>query len=284
MRRAGFVLIAVLALGLAGWGATTHGVSAADGGGVTVGSVGVAPAAIEAAALRLAGGRPRRLPAARRSAADRAIERLWLQGEAAAGGLEPARELPLLRGDVADALAGARPGRDPRRFARAFQEFHERWRSRTRCERTYHDPYTDRCGNRAGSAAGTCRWMGEATLCAASGGSCALAGRARALARRAAALRARAVALALTLYRSARAVRQEASVHERRARAAAVAERAAVARAETRARERAARLGNPNLSEPALAAARAACARQVADSDRTCSASACRTSSAERRD
>ena len=268
MRRAGPVLIVVLALGLAGWGATTRGVSAAGGGGVTVGSVRVAPAAIEAAALRLAGSRPRRLPAARRGAADRAIERLWLDGEAAAGGLQPARDLLVLRGEVADALAGARPGRDPGRFARAFQAFHERWRSRTRCERTYHDPYTDRCGNRAGSAEGTCRWMGEATLCAVSGGRRAhwlvVSARSRVVRLRS---RARAVALALTLYQSARAVREEASRTARRARAAAAAERATAAGAEIRASERAARLGDPGLSEPALAAARAACARQVADSD-----------------
>ena len=79
--------------------------------------------------------------------------------------------------------------------------------------------------------------------------------------------RARAVALALSLYEPARRARERASRTELRARAAAAAEAAAAAGSERRARELAARRGDPHLTEPALAAARAACARQVADSD-----------------
>jgi hypothetical protein len=275
VRRAATALIAALALGVAGWGATTRGGASAAGDGVTVGSARVSLEAIEAEAARLAGGRPRRLAAARRAAADRAIERLWLDGEAAARGLRPGADLVLLRGAVADALAGRGPERSARRFARAFDAFHERWRSRTRCAGAYHDPYEDRCGNRAGAAAGTCRWMGEATLCSLSGDR-----RARWLVVQDAARvrrvrsRARAVALAIEIYSSARAARAEAARRARRARAAADAERAAAALAERRARERAARsseraarMRDPHLSEPALAGARAACERQVADSD-----------------
>jgi hypothetical protein len=317
MRRATFAVIVALAVGLAGFGATTLGGAVDADAGVTVGSERLPVDAIEAAAARLAGGRPRRLLAARRAAATRAIERLWLEGEAAERGLRldsavaPRRlgrgaapsthradvDVALLRGEVADALAGARPERDASRFAKAFSAFHERWRSRTRCEIAYHDPYEDRCGNRAGSTAGTCQWMGEATLCALSGDRRdrwlvvqdaasaraswrAAQGLPRPLASRlkharseAGSLvvrlgsRTRAVALARAVYASARAARKAASARARRVRAADAAERAAAADRETRARERAARRRDPRLSEPALSAARSACARQVADSD-----------------
>jgi hypothetical protein len=284
VRRAGVALTAALACGLVGWGGPTLGGSSTVGAvaGVTVGSERVAPAAIEAAAARLARRRPRRLPAARRTAADRAIERLWLEGEAAERGLlrvDP--DMPLLRRAVADALVGAPRRRDRRRFAHAFDAFHERWRSRTRCEAAYHDPYADRCGNRAGAAAGTCRWMGEATLCALSGDRRARwlvvrdAASARASrggangVRRVVRLRsrARAVELALAVYASARAARHTAWRRARRARAAAAAERAAAGEHEARARERESRLRDPRLSGPAIASARAACARQVEESD-----------------
>src|SRR5215207_7452596 len=152
VRRAAAAVIAVLVLGLAGWGATTRGgASAPEAGAVSVGSERVTRAAIEIAAKKLAGGRPRRLAAARRTAADRAIERLWLRGEAARLRLSSDAgadaDLAELRGTVADALAASQPRGDPRGFARAFDRFHARLRSRTRCEPAYHDPYADRCGN-----------------------------------------------------------------------------------------------------------------------------------------
>lgn len=307
MRRSATAVIAALALGLAGWGATS--LRGATDAGVTVGSAQVARDAIEAEAARLAGRRARRLPAARRGAADRAIERLWLAGEAAARGLrvdaraapEVARtttDLRFLRGEVADALAGARPRRGgASRFARAFDVFHERWRARTRCEPAYHDPYADRCGDRPGAVAGTCRWMGEATLCrlradrrarwlvlqdaksarvswrGAKGLARALASRLRDAEAKAGSLivrvrsRAHAEAVVLAVYASARAAREKASRRARRARAAAAAARAATARRQERERVRAARMRDPGLTEPAVASARAACALQVEDSD-----------------
>ncbi len=309
MGRAAIAVIVALAFGLGGWGATTLGGAAVAnaGDGVTVGSERVEPHAIEAEAARLAGDRPRRLAAARRTAASRAIEREWLEREAAGRGLPGTPggdvELAQLRGAVADALAGAGPQRDAGRFAQAFDGFHERWRSRTRCAGAYHDPYEDRCGNRAGAAAGTCRWMGEATVCALGGDRRArwlvVADVAARVSRRGAGelprgsaarlrharteagslvvrlrSRAGAVALALGFYERARAVRGRASRGARAAlaaaaaeRAAAAAERAAAAGSESRARRRAARQRDPRLSAPALLAARAACARQVQDSE-----------------
>ena len=111
MRRAGSVFIAALAIGLGRLGRddARRGLRGGRRRGCDGRLGACCRAAIEAAAARLAGGRPRRLPAARRAAADRAIERLWLEGEAAARGLEPLRGLTLLRGEVADALAGPRP-------------------------------------------------------------------------------------------------------------------------------------------------------------------------------
>ena len=79
--------------------------------------------------------------------------------------------------------------------------------------------------------------------------------------------RAAAVALALAAYAPVRAARERTSRIALRADAAAAAERAAAADRETRERERELRRRDPRLSEPALAAARAACRRQVADSD-----------------
>ena len=295
MHRVAIAVIAALVAGLGGWGATTLGgayaVDAVDA--VTVGSESVARDAIEAEAVRLAGHRARRLPAARRVAADSAIERLWLEGEAAARKLRRPAGLKPLRGEVADALAGPRPQRGAGRFARAFDAFHERWRSRTRCEPAYHDPYEDRCGNLAAAVAGTCRWMGEATLCGLGGDGRArwlvlqdaasarasrrgVTGAPATLLRRARTdagsvvvrlrSRARAVALVRAVYVAARAVRGRESRRAASARAE-VAGRAAAAREEARARELAARMRDPRLPGRALASARAACARQVADSD-----------------
>ena len=163
--RAAVLLIAALCLAGAAWGATRAREPAAPSAGepVVVGETRVAAAGLEAAAARTAGRRPRKLAAARRTAADRAIERLWLTGEAAdakpASGRRPSRAAI----QVADALAGERPA--PARFAVAFDGFHARWRARTRCLPEYRDPYADRCGDAAPAAAGHCRWMGEATLC-----------------------------------------------------------------------------------------------------------------------
>jgi hypothetical protein len=303
VRRFAVAVTAALAFGLAGGGATLGGPSIVDAGyGVTVGSTSVEPAAIEREAGRLAQQRRRRLPAARRAAADRAVERLWLEGEAAERGLlrDPAAHpaLVLLRAEVADELAGAWHVRDAGGFARAFEGFHRRWRSRTRCEPAYRDPYADRCANRAGAAAGTCRWMGEATLCALARRhgarwlvvqDAASARRTRLGARRlpgprrahrlehapgagrplVARLRSRrqAVGLALAVYESARAIRERAARIARRRRAAAAAARAAERRREARARERTERMRDPTLSEAAVAAARPVCARQAAASD-----------------
>jgi hypothetical protein len=302
VRHSGFAVIAVLAFGLLGWSASTLGGASASGTGygVTVGSARLAAAAIEADAGRLARHRPRRLPAARRAAGDHAIERLWLEGEARERGLRMLRaeaDLALLRAQVADALAGARPGREASRFVKAFDRFHERWRSRTRCAPAYHDPYADRCGDRAPAAAGRCRWMGEATLCelgrdqrarwlvvqnAASARASwhaakrlprPLESRLRHARTESRSLvvrlrsRARAAAIGLSVYTSARASRDRAARKTRRARAAAAAAAAMAARRETRARERASRMRDPRLSEPALSVGRAACARQVTDSD-----------------
>ena len=76
MRRFAFAVIAVIVAGVAGWDARPlRGAAPAGAGeGVTVGSQRVAPAAIEAAAARIAGHRSRRLPAARRAESrDRAL-------------------------------------------------------------------------------------------------------------------------------------------------------------------------------------------------------------------
>jgi hypothetical protein len=302
VRHTGFVVIVVLAVGLLGWSASTLGrASASDSGdGVAVGSARIAAAAIEADAVRLAGHRSRRLPAARRTAADHAIERLWVEGEARELGLRTPRadaDITVLRARVADALAGARPGRDASRFARVFDRFHDRWRSRTRCAPAYHDPYADRCADRAPAAAGRCRWMGEATLCAlgrdqrarwlvlqdaasaraswhaAKGLPRPLTSRLRHAQAEDGSLvvrlrsRARAAAIGLAVYTSARAVRDRAASRTRRARAAAAAAAAAATDRDTLARERASRMRNPRLSERALSVGRAACARQVTDSD-----------------
>jgi len=313
VRRAATAVLSILAFGAAGWGATTYGGAPAAGtDGVTVGADHLGRDVIEASARRLAGGDAGRLAAARLTAADRAIERLWLEGEAAARGLElrAGGELAGLRGAVADALAGTTTvagattggaagapvrgvagARRANGFARAFDAFHERWRARTRCEPAYQDPYEDRCGNLTGAAAGTCRWMGEATLCALGGGRRARwlvvqdAAAARAIRRAGEPLpqllaarlartgadpvtvrlraRGRAVALALDVYTAARTVRERVAATARRERAAAAAERAAAARR----RERSERVRERRLSEPALVAARTACERQARDSE-----------------
>jgi hypothetical protein len=288
--RAVVLLIAALSLAVAGWTALRGGGSVAPSrdAPVTVGSVRVAAGELEAAAARSAGARPGRLAAARRAAADRTIERLWLEGEAAARGLRSAAELGVLRAQVADALVGGRPP-DAARMAAAFDAFHERWRARTRCLAAYRDAYEDRCGDGAGAAAGTCRWMGEATVCALRGGGrrawlvvrdapsarATRAAAARVPRRLASRLRgARGDAMRFRSRANALAVARAVYVVARttRARAAAAAKRAAAARAQAAQRARLARARqerahDPRLTGKALASAQDACRRQLRDSD-----------------
>jgi hypothetical protein len=278
--RAALVLIAAVCLAMAAWSAARARGSSAPNAGepVVVGDARVSVGELERAA---AGAGPERLVVA----ADRAIERLWLAGEAAARGLRPAADLPALRAQVADALAGPRPLPGPARFAAAFDRFHERWRARTRCLPAYRDPYEDRCGDVAPPAGG-CRWMGEATVCAAQPGVrrrwLVVAPGSRPVRLR---TRGDAVVVARALYAAARARRDRAVAAERaadeRARRAREREAAAELAADERARrarersaaaqrvvdERAARRRDPRLSGPALAAARDACAGQARDSD-----------------
>jgi hypothetical protein len=238
----------------------------------------------------------RRAPSLRRAAADRAIERLWLRGEAAARGVRlSSAALPGMRGQVADAIAGDAEGS---RFAARFDAFHARWRAATTCLPAYHDPFSDRCGDRAPAPEGACRWMGEASLCRvvgarrrswlvfhAVGGSRRVP---RSLLRRARfsrggysiRLRRRtdAVAVAHALYRRARAARERAraarerdarrirAARERDARLARAA-RERDARLARAAAERRRRLAEPALSGLTLAAARPLCARFARQAD-----------------
>jgi hypothetical protein len=293
--RAALVLIAALSLAVAGWNAVRVGGSVMPNHDmpVTVGSVRVSAGELEAAAVRLAGAHPRRLAAARKAAAARAIERIWLQGEASARGLRPAAQLGALRAEIADALAGR--GRVPgaAQLAAAFDSFHERWRARTHCLADYREPYEDRCGDGPGGAAGTCRWIGEATVCALHGrprrrwlvvraSRSARAAQAAAahlpgrLAARLRATRARVVAFgaranALAVARALYVVARAARVRAAEAAGAAAQRRAALrAKAAERgrlAREREARARNPRLTGRALESARDACRRQLHDSD-----------------
>jgi hypothetical protein len=271
--RAVVLLIVALCLAVAGWVAVRAGGSVTPDPEepVVVGSTRVPATALEATAARSARRGGGSVPAARRAAADRAIERLWLSGEAAARGLSAEAELAALRGQVADALAGPGPLRDAAHLAATFDAFHARWRARTRCLPAYRDPYEDRCGDAAPAAAGTCHWMGEATLCSLGGHVrrrwlVVRAGGAPPTTRRFRS-RAGAIALARAAYAAARATRARAAASAREA--ARLAE-GARAQARSRARlrqERAARLRDPRLSERALVAARAACRDQVRASD-----------------
>ena len=282
------LLIAALCLATATWAmAHGRGPAAPDAAEpIVVGDARVDAADLEAAAERTAAGHPGRRAAARRAAADRAIERLWLAGEASARGLRPPADLPALRAHIADALAGPRPLPAPAGFAAAFDHFHERWRARTRCLPEYRDPYEDRCGDAAGAAAGSCRWMGEATLCALQPGARrrwlvaipgasgrAFRGAASGVPRRLAArmrdartnvlrLRSRAGAIvaARALYAAARSARERGAAKARAA-ARAAAERARVAR------EREARQEDPRLPGPVLAPMRDACTGQLRESE-----------------
>jgi hypothetical protein len=282
--RAVVLLIAALCLAAAGWAAArARGPAPPDADApVVVGESRVGAAELEAAAARTAGAHPGRLAAARRSAADRAIERLWLAGEAAERGVRPTAELPALRAQIADVLAGPRPLPAPGRFAAAFDRFHERWRARTRCLPAYRDPYEDRCGDGASAAAGSCRWMGEATLCSLRPGvrrrwlvvsrdlsRGVVAGLSRRLAARVRDARSNvvrlssrgdAVVVARAVYAAARSRRERAAA-EARAAAQRAAERDRVAA------ERQARVRDPQLAGPVLAAARDACTRQLRESD-----------------
>jgi hypothetical protein len=274
--RAAVLLIAALASAAAGWAAVRARGSVAPSRDVpvVVGSVRVSAAQLETAAARLAGAHPRRLAAARRVVAARAIERLWLEGEARERGLRPAAQIARLRAQVADTLVG--PGRvpDAGRLAAVFEAFHDRWRARTRCLAAYSEPWDDRCGDVAAATAGTCRWIGAATVCGV---------RARWLVvRRAGATRAAAARLPLRL--ALRLARDRDGVLRLRSRADAVAvaralyvvaraarvrAAAAAKRAEERARlarARAARVRDPRLTRRSLASAADACRRQVRDS------------------
>jgi hypothetical protein len=287
--RAALLMIAALALAAVGWSAVrARGSTTPGDAGVTVGPARVGAAQLEAAAARSAGAHRRRLAAARRAVASRAIERLWLEGEAAARGLRPAAPLDRLRGQIADALVGH--GRVPRpaRFAAAFEAFHERWRARTRCLPDYREPYEDRCGDGTPAAAGTRHWMGEATVCGLRG-----RGRARWLVVRESrsARAAQAAGARLPLRLALRLVDARAGVvhlgsradalsvaralyvvaHGARLRAAAAVERRAAERARAAAHARAARAlaaraRDPRLTDATLAFATGACRRQLRDS------------------
>jgi hypothetical protein len=76
--RAGVLLIAALSLAVASWIAVGAGGSVTPDRDmpVTVGSVQVPAGQLEAAAVRLARAHPRRLAAARKAVAARAIERI----------------------------------------------------------------------------------------------------------------------------------------------------------------------------------------------------------------
>jgi hypothetical protein len=220
---------------------------------VTVGKARIEASALEAVAAKTAGKHADRLPAARVAAADRAIERVWLEGEAAERGLRPAAAIDALRGQVADALAG--PGHPPTaaQLAAVFEDFHARWRAVTGCLPAYQDPYEDRCGNVARAATGTCRWMGEATLCQVPGRWLVVrAGRRteRFRSHRRALDVARAAYVAARAERAARAADRRAAADRARARAALAARRR-----------------DPRLAGVALTTARDACHRQLQESD-----------------
>ena len=289
------LLIAALALAVAGWAAVrARGtVAPSPDAPVTVGSVRVPAFELEAAAARWAGARPGRLAGARRAAADRVIERLWLKGEAAARRLRPTANLGVLRGQVADALVGAQPPADPASLAAVFDAYHERWRARTRCLAPYRDAYEDRCGDGVGAAAGTCRWMGEATVCDVKDGGrrawLVVRDRPSARATRAAAARlprplgsrlraargdvvrfrsrAKALAVARAVYAVARAPRARAVAATRAAAERAAAARVQAAQRARRTRARQERARDPRLTGAALTTARNACERQIHDSD-----------------
>jgi len=293
--RAVVSLVAALALAAGGWVALRGdgAIEPSSESPVTVGSVRVAAGELEAAAARTAGANPQWLPAARKVAANSAIERLWLKGEAAERRLRPAADIDILRAQVADALVGRRPPADAARLAKAFDAFHERWRARTRCLDAYRDTYEDRCSDGAGAAAETCRWMGETSVCAVRDGSRRgwlvvrdgssarttraaaarlpprLASRVREARGDAVRFRSRAKALAVARadYVVARTSRTRAVEATRVA-----AERAAEARLQSaeRARlasQRRARVRDPLLTDTTLAAAKAACQRQLRDSE-----------------
>jgi hypothetical protein len=274
--RALLLLVAVAAAAAAGWTAVRAGGAVGPGADapVTVGASGIPAAALGAAP-------------------DLAIERRWLEGEAAARGLPRIRGLAALRGQVADAIAGEGPPPSAGRLARAFGAFHERWRARTRCTAAYRDPHADRCGDVAPAAEGTCRWLGEATVCGLAGRDWLVLrpkrpGRPRSLRVHS---RRRALAVARTLYVAARRERARTARRARAAAAARAADRRAAERraaADRRAADRraaqdkaaaarraaaaqptevAAAASDPRLGGAALAAGRAACARQAADSD-----------------
>ena len=216
-------------------------VAPSPGAAVTVGSVRVPATELEAAAARSAGARPGRLAGARKAAANRAIERLWLKGEAAARRLRPAANLGVLRAQVADALVGDQPPADAARLAAGFDAYHERWRARTRCLRpTVTPPRIAAETARAPRPARAIGW--ERRRCARQGRRppC-LARRPRSTIRARRDVvrfrsRAKALAVAAAVYAVARAPRARVVAAAR-----AAAERAAAARAQAAQRARLAR-------------------------------------------
>lgn len=267
--RALLLLVLAAAAVAAGWTAVRAGGAIAPGDATPV---VVAGAAIPAA--ELAGAR------------DRAIERRWLEGEAAERGLRPARAIAALRGQIADAVAGPDPAPSARRLAAAFEAYHARWRARTACLPDHRDPHADRCGDAPPAAAGVCRWLGEATVCGLGARKWLVvaAPGARPRTRRVRS-RARALAVARDLYVTARRARERAAARVRTERdARAAADRRADAREDRRqeaadrraAAERtaadrraadAARARDPRLEGAVLAAAQAACRRQAEASE-----------------
>ena len=258
------ILVAAVVAAFAGWSAV-HAGSAPPAAAVA----GVRVGAAEIPAAALAAG------------PDRAIERRWLEGEAAARGLPTASRLNVLRGQVADAIAGRGAVPSARALARRFGAFHARWRARTRCGPEFRDPHADRCGDVAPAATGVCRWLGAATVCDLAGGRWLVVapgghGRPGRYASRGGALGA-----ARRLYLGGRRARaRERAVADAEARALADEQRRATARraaagrraaARRRAQEReraaAARARDPRLSPAVLSAGKAACARQATASE-----------------
>ncbi|MET0684279.1 MAG: hypothetical protein ABW060_03135, partial [Solirubrobacteraceae bacterium] len=200
MQGRSLLLVVLLAVAVAaGWTAVRAGGSVAPGDD---GPVVVAGAPIPAGALA--------------SAPDRAIERRWLEGEAARQGLAPARGIVALRGQVADAVAGPDPAPSARRLAAAFDAYHARWREQTACLPAFRDPHADRCGDVAPAADGVCRWLGEATVCGPVGRRWLVVAAPGTQPRtRTVRSRAKALAAARALYVAARRARGRAAARQR---------------------------------------------------------------------
>ena len=250
------LLVLLAAAVAAGWTAVRAGGAVAPGDDAPVVVAGAPISAAELAA-----------------APDRAIERRWLQGEAAERGLAPAGGLAALRGQVADAVAGPDPAPSARRLAAAFEAYHARWRERTACLPAFRDPHADRCGDAAPAAAGVCRWLGEATVCGLAGRRWLVVAAPGTRSPRTRMIRSRAHALAAArgLYMTARRARARATA---RARERAEARAAAARRVERRRRaaeRRAAEEAGRRAAEGRVAAARRAAEGRVAAARRAAS-------------